>query len=502
MINVETNKQNFKTLNEILLEYRKFSSKEKIETLRNLSKNITYNEDQQIFCFKNNFLDMILEDIDFTIKASATEESSKDKEIYVKLFFLFFHNLIIGNVEAQCKVFDDIFLKSETFEKLKNLTTQYIYDNKIKKFLLSIFFNIIFSNSKNLSRLNQAHFDFFIMLITALKYNLSPIDLQNDKDLSEINDWVHILFKYIVKSEAIIKFNCSNEDNSQSKGTILYHMLNLDDKNERILMLELLRDYVDNAKDSETLYIYEENLKKIIEIFYKNVITVNTKIDSFYDSSFSNYQKLIFDNKSEYTFIFREFLCLVDILSVFLVSENNFYCYRNSIQNHIETIYKTNNYSRLIEIFYNLLSLTDVFYDNTFKRNKSLNPHEGKDVPRLEEKNILFGFQTNVMKILSNFSLKNNELKSYLINNSCVFYYFLNHMKLDKCNPFKKEWTVLFIKSTSENNLTIQNFIRDLQPECIDPLLKDYIINKGTDLKIVQTDNLNESNKKETEEDD
>ena len=32
MNNAETNKQNFKTLNEILLEFPKFSSKEKIET--------------------------------------------------------------------------------------------------------------------------------------------------------------------------------------------------------------------------------------------------------------------------------------------------------------------------------------------------------------------------------------------------------------------------------------------------------------------------------------
>ena len=55
----------------------------------------------------------------------------------------------------------------------------------------------------------------------------------------------------------------------------------------------------------------------------------------------------------------------------------------------------------------------------------------------------------------------------------------LINMKLDKCNPFKKEWTVLFIKSLTEGNYKIQSLIEQLQPQEMDPMLKDYIINKG-----------------------
>ena len=73
-------------------------------------------------------------------------------------------------------------------------------------------------------------------------------------------------------------------------------------------------------------------------------------------------------------------------------------------------------------------------------------------------------------------------------------------MKLDKCNPFKKEWAVLFVKSAAENNLKIQNFIHELQPHSIDPLLKDYIINKGTDVKINGPDQLNNLNKRDEKE--
>ena len=498
MKNVVHNSENYKAPKEILNDYNKYDLKEKIETLRNLSRNITYNEDQQNICYRNNFLEMILTDIQSILTEPASPECLKDKEIYVKLFFLFFHNLIVGNAESQSKVFEDLFINTKNFHNLCMITNSYIHDNKIKKFLLSIFFNLIFSNSKNISRFTEAHFAYLLKVLKSLNYNVTIIEMQNDKDLTEINDWIHILLKHILKSETGIKLT----EDGDSCLTILNHLLNITQKSDRILMLELLRDYVDYAKDSNTLYIYEGNLKHFNILFYQNILSILSNIETIHDTSFAEYEKLKFDFESDISFKFREFLCLVDILSVFLTSEDNFYNYRKSIQTHLDSIHKSNNYTTLIEVFYSLLSLTDNFYESTFKRNRSLTQEEAKGVPKLDEKNILYGFQTNVMKILSNYCLKNEGLKSYLIENPNVFYYFLNHMKLDKCNPFKKEWTVLFVKSAAENNHKIQSFINDLQPQSIDPLLKDYIINKGTNVKMNGADKLNSFNKNETHEEE
>ena len=104
---------------------------------------------------------------------------------------------------------------------------------------------------------------------------------------------------------------------------------------------------------------------------------------------------------------------------------------------------------------------------------------EKMKVPELEEKNIFFGFQTNIMKLLSNFCYKNEKIKQFFIDNPKHFYPLLNHIKMDKCNVFIKEWTVLMIKSLCDHNEKIQQLIKDLKPVEMDPLLKDYIINKG-----------------------
>ena len=55
------------------------------------------------------------------------------------------------------------------------------------------------------------------------------------------------------------------------------------------------------------------------------------------------------------------------------------------------------------------------------------------------------------------------------------FITLFNHLKLDKCNPFKKEWTVLFVKSLSNKNYQIQCMIEKLKPVEIDPMLKEYL---------------------------
>ena len=80
---------------------------------------------------------------------------------------------------------------------------------------------------------------------------------------------------------------------------------------------------------------------------------------------------------------------------------------------------------------------------------------------------------------MSNFCYKNEKVKNFFIENSKEFYYMLNHLKTDKCNPVKYEYAVLMIKALCEKCAKIQKLINDLQPMEMDTLLKDYIINKG-----------------------
>ena len=83
------------------------------------------------------------------------------------------------------------------------------------------------------------------------------------------------------------------------------------------------------------------------------------------------------------------------------------------------------------------------------------------------------------MKLIANVGYNNKSMQQYFINNKNDFYALLNHIKIDKCNPLKKEWCVLLIKALCDNCLAIQNMILALEPVDMDPLLKDYIINKG-----------------------
>jgi 2'-5' RNA ligase len=68
--------------------------------------------------------------------------------------------------------------------------------------------------------------------------------------------------------------------------------------------------------------------------------------------------------------IFKEFICHVDILSVFLTSEE-FPENRELIQNEINT-YLTD----IVKLFHCMLTSTDKIYEEVFKRNKLLNPQE------------------------------------------------------------------------------------------------------------------------------
>ena len=160
-------------------------------------------------------------------------------------------------------------------------------------------------------------------------------------------------------------------------------------------------------------------------------------------------------------------------MSVLLTTEDlNSKEYHKTIITQIDTI---QIFNQIIQI----LKLTDVLYDKTFNRAHGEKEKEKIKNIHLDRSNFFYGLQTNLVKFMSNFCYKNEKAKNYFIENSKEFYYMLNHLKMDKCNPVKYEYSILMIKTLCENCSKIQNLIKDLKPMEMDPLLKDYIINKG-----------------------
>ena len=160
-------------------------------------------------------------------------------------------------------------------------------------------------------------------------------------------------------------------------------------------------------------------------------------------------------------------------MSVLLTTEDlNNNEYRNAILTKIDTILI---FTQILQI----LKSTDLLYDKTFNRSRGEKESEKKLNLHLEHSNYFYGLQTNLIKFMSNFCYKNEKAKNFFIENPKEFYYMLNHLKMDKCNPVKYEYSVLMIKALCEECIKIQNLIQELKPMEMDPFLKDYIINKG-----------------------
>jgi hypothetical protein len=237
-----------------------------------------------------------------------------------------------------------------------------------------------------------------------------------------------------------------------------------------ILLIEIIRDVIDYAKDSKILLITLNHIDIIIPLLNKHINILTNIISS--NDIITQYQQL----QLEYPSFIKSnkmFICFIDILTVLLTTDD-----RNN-KDYQQHIFKSIANDTFYKSLLNLIYISDKLYDDVFKRNKALKVAEKKLIPELPENNLFFGFQSNVMKLIANVGYNNKSMQQYFINNKNDFYALLNHIKIDKCNPLKKEWCVLLIKALCDNCLAIQNMILALEPVDMDPLLKDYIINKG-----------------------
>ena len=447
-------KENFISIDEIIDNYLNKEYDDKLNIIRKLSRDVTYNDDYQVKVVNKNLLIVIIKDLNNEIKSKSIESQLT----YARLFFMFLHNELGNESSIQIKIFKQIF--EDNFMILKEVYDNFKKDLKIQKFFLGIIYKLFLLNTKILNLyLSEEHYNLFIDIINNIDYNPKNPE---ERDNKEINDWINLIFEYILKNEE----NCQKLNNQ----SLFNKMINYKDKNINIIILEIIRDIIDYAKDKKILLISTKHIPILCNLIEKTLNNINEIIKE--NDILRDYEKISLENIN---FINdnKIIICLTDIFSVILTTDdlNNEDYRKVSFQN----LNKESLYLKIIEI----LKQTDELYDKIFFRSKGLKSDQMKNIPILSQKNYFYGLQTNLMKFLSNFAYKNEHTKNFFIDKPEYFYYLLNHMKMDKCNPLKKEWTVLLIKCLCENCYKIQKLIMDLKPIEMDPLLKDYIINKG-----------------------
>ena len=462
------NNNEFIPLNEIINSYLSYSFEEKLNILRKLSRDITFNEDYQKQIINKNFLSVIINDINNILFINKeSNESKKENLTYVRIFFMFLHNLLVTESTLQNKIFGEIFKNQKIFEILKNIINKYKEDLKVQKFLLGIIYKEFILNTHILiNELKEEHIYFLLNIINNINYNEltqeNNKNIDNKKDQDEINDWLHIIFSYILKNEEEL----NNIDNGKKK-TLFNIILNTNN----IICFEIIRDVIENLKESKILLISLKNIHCLCDIYAEAINKLYKHLSDNIQNLNENYE--LISSNDTFIFINKIIICCVDIMSVLLTTEDlNKDDYRHIIYKKIDT---KNIFEQIIKI----LKMTDELYDKIFNRSKGEKENEKKFNKHLELSNKFYGLQTNLIKFMSNFCYKNENSKNFFIDNPKEFYYMLNHLKMDKCNPLKYEYSVLMIKALCEDCRKIQDLIKELKPIEMDPLLKDYIINKG-----------------------
>ena len=466
----------FIPLKDIINSYTTYPYEQKLNTLRKLSRDVTFNEDYQIQIVNDNFISIILNDIYNLL--FINKEPYEKHLTYVRLFFMFLHNELGNESISQKKIFQQLFKDEKNFPMFEHIINKYINDLKVQKFLMGILYKEFILNTYILTdELKNENIKIFFNLINNINYNELTQENNNDKDNNkkdkdDINDWIHIIFTYILKNEELLK----NIDNGNK--TLLNIILN--NNNNDTLYFEIIRDIIEYLKESKILLISLKNINYLCQIFSETILSLHNFILDNQQNLNENYE--IISSNDKFILINKKIICGVDIMSVLLTTEDlNKDDYRNIILKKIET---KNIFDQIIKI----LKATDDLYDKIFNRSKGEKQNEIKFNKHLESSNKFYGLQTNLIKFMSNFCYKNENAKNYFINEPKEFYYMLNHLKMDKCNPLKYEYAVLMIKALCEDNIKIQELIKQLKPIEMDPLLKDYIINKGKQ-KVTFADN-------------
>ena len=128
---------------------------EKLNLIRKLSRDVTYNDDYQIKINDNKFLNIILDNI-YNLLNNKDIENINNHLTYTRLFFMFFHNALGNDTKIQQNIFNNIFIND--YNKLTYILNIYIKDLKIQKFCLGIIYKLFFLNTFILINLLNQNF--------------------------------------------------------------------------------------------------------------------------------------------------------------------------------------------------------------------------------------------------------------------------------------------------------------------------------------------------------
>lgn len=330
-------------------------------------------------------------------------------------------------------------------------------------------------NDENLKSLKIAHIILINKLLVYQPQDKVLTDVQKS-DLEEIHHWRYLLIKYILKAKEefydgknllsfyLEVFSSERETNDQDL------ILDLNLNQNVIAIFELIRDFLEFKKDNSEVEINIFNLKLLIKYILSATSNLEKIVSLMKSKDFTDFMCYETNSINNISFNFKLYLCLVDIFATIL-----------PIQEYREILFSLVNVEEILGLIYSILSQTDYFYDTKFKRKAFKENYEG--VP---ENNVFYTFQTNIFKFLANYFFSNSKAKTYFLKpeNNLKFYYLLNHMKVDKSNPFKKEWAVLVVKALCEESHQIQQMILDLKANDVDPFLKEYLLKNNYDFKL------------------
>ena len=252
--------------------------------LRKLSRDITFNEDYQQEIIDNNFIPIILNDLNNIILSNYNDNDNKENKdylTYVRIFFMFLHNEIGNDSIKQKSIFNQIFIQENNFLFFSKIFNKYITDLKVQKFLLGTIYKLFILNTYILTNeLNKTYVDILLILLENVNYKeLSVTNEDNKKDKEDINDWIHIIFTYILKNDELIK----KEGNITLLNLILNH-----DKNN--IYLEIVRDVIEYLKQSKILLISLKNIIYLCEIFSESISKLNNIITQNSNNLNENYE--------------------------------------------------------------------------------------------------------------------------------------------------------------------------------------------------------------------
>lgn len=461
------------------------SLNEILEYLQKTKNILAYNKDlQKELNSKENIKEIYkkLLKIDENNEIIAKHQDNQYESLIFN-FLAYMNNLINDCDDNQIKNIYYEYFFIENINSFKSIIMAYIKSLKVQKAILGIIYILQFTCNKNLSLMTKEIIYFLFDILD----NVNIQDKSNHSN--DVSDWVHILMNiFIQNKDDFSYFNGEyfliNTIFSLFNNQI--HICNNKIKDYSLLFLEFIRDTIEIQKESKELELSEHFVYKTIDIIKENIHICYEYMLNIEENFMVN-DIFFLHTEDENTYkkssLFKKLLLLSDIFAVIITYEpfvlKISQIGKSELKNKLQS--KELTYEIMSKIIY-ILQMSDKYYEK-YNHLKGEKQEEAENI-KISVDNIFYSFQTNIFKLISNFSYKNNSVKEYFLNKKEEFYYLLNHLKNDKCNPFKREWSVLFIKAVSEECQDIQNMINDLKPNEIDPFLKDYLLKRGYDISI------------------